>query len=106
HAVLTRDIAAVTMDLHGVEQIAIRALGSADSIGVGDLRGTDVDLVRVDLAAADGSDGLAADTVTVALTAGNDALVFAVPTGGVAAVDGLGTQVVVEHQGVGDRFVV
>src|SRR6185295_10982255 len=62
HAVLTRDIAAVTMDLHGVEQIAIRALGSADSIGVGDLRGTDVDLVRVDLAAADGSDDLAADT--------------------------------------------
>ena len=42
---------AITMDLHGMENVNIRALGSADNIAVGDLRGTDVNQVHVDLSA-------------------------------------------------------
>ena len=106
HAILTRNIANITTDLHGMEAIAIRALGSADSILVGDLRGTDVDQVRVDLAGFDGNDDQAADTVTVALSADNDALTFTAPTSGTAVVNGLGAQVLVEHQGVGDHVVI
>jgi Ca2+-binding RTX toxin-like protein len=103
HAVLTRDVAAITMDLHGMENVNIRALGGTDNITVGDLRGTDVNQVHVDLAASDGSDDTLADTVTVALTAGNDAVAF---NAGATVINGLGAQVFVENQGVGDRFVI
>jgi Ca2+-binding RTX toxin-like protein len=106
HAILTRDIATITMDLHGMENMSIRTLGGADTITIGDLRGTDVNQVRINLAAFDGTDDNAADTVRVALTAGNDALAFAVPASGPAVVNALGAQVIVENQGVGDRFVI
>ena len=46
----TRDIAAITMDLNGVEKIDFNALGGADTITVNDLSGTDVTQVDVDLA--------------------------------------------------------
>ena len=56
HALLTRNVAAITMDLHGMENVNIRALGGTDNITVGDLRGTDVNQVHVDLAAVGGGD--------------------------------------------------
>jgi Ca2+-binding RTX toxin-like protein len=70
----TRDVANVTMDLNGIERIQFNALGGADKIVVGDLSGTDVKQVAVDLSAQPGSgvgDG-AADTVTVNATPGDD----------------------------------
>src|SRR4029077_2157565 len=71
---LSRDIANITMDLDGVEHIQVNALGSADTITVNDLTGTDAKQVAIDLSSPAGSgqgDG-AADTVTVNGTAGND----------------------------------
>jgi Ca2+-binding RTX toxin-like protein len=103
HAVLTRNVATITMDLHGMENVNIRALGSIDNITIGDLRGTDVDHVRVDLSDALGGDDGAVDTVTVALTADNDALAFTV---GTSTLNGLGAQVSVDNLGIGDRFMV
>ena len=44
-----RDVANVTMDLNDVERIDFRALGGADNIVVGDLSGTDVTQVDIDL---------------------------------------------------------
>ena len=44
-----RDVANVTMDLDDVEQIDFRALGGADNIVVGDLSGTDVTKIGLDL---------------------------------------------------------
>ena len=38
----TRDVASITMDLNGVENIQFNALGGADTITVNDLTGTDV----------------------------------------------------------------
>jgi Ca2+-binding RTX toxin-like protein len=67
-----RDVAAVTMDLNDVERITFNALGGADNVVVGDLSGTDVTEVDVDL----GSDG-AADQVTSNGTNGNDQVVAA-----------------------------
>ena len=57
----------ITMDLNGIEHIAITALGGADTITVNDLSKTDVTQVAIDLAGTPGSgtgDG-AADTVIV-----------------------------------------
>ena len=47
----SRDVANVTMDLDDVEQIDFRALGGADNIVVGDLSGTDVTQIDLDLRA-------------------------------------------------------
>ncbi|MDW6022481.1 calcium-binding protein [Mesorhizobium sp. BAC0120] len=66
-AFLTRDVANVTMDLNGVERIDFGALGGADNVVVGDMTGTGVMQVNINLASTIG--GLAgdgeADRVTV-----------------------------------------
>ena len=62
---LTRDVAAITMDLNSVEHIAVNALAGSDKIIIGDLSGTGVTLVSIDAGIdndiVDGS-RLAADT--------------------------------------------
>ncbi len=76
---LSRDVGAVTMDVNGVEQVNVAALGGADTLTVNDLTGTGVTGVNLDLAATLGSgigDGQA-DTVIVNGTAGNDSIVVA-----------------------------
>jgi Ca2+-binding RTX toxin-like protein len=70
----TRDIGNIVMDTNDVERVALNALGGADSTTVGDLRGTDVQTVDVDLGAqlnASGGDS-AVDAVTVTGTPGKD----------------------------------
>src|SRR5262249_12613693 len=60
---LTRDIASIVMDFDGIEDVAIRTLGSADTVTVEDLTGTAVAGVDVDLNGFGGSDDGAADAV-------------------------------------------
>src|SRR5690242_2708873 len=72
HARLHRDIAAITMDLDGIESANVRALGSADTITVGDLTGTDLATTNVDLNGFDGNADGAADSVVAQGTAGAD----------------------------------
>jgi Ca2+-binding RTX toxin-like protein len=87
-----RDVANVTMDLNGLEQIEFRALGGADNIVVGDLSGTDAARIDLDLRGpAGGGDG-AADTITVNGTQGDDVFGAAGDAGGVS-VSGLHTKV-------------
>ena len=82
-ALFLRNVANVTMDLNDVETIDFRALGGADNIVVGDLTGTDVSRIALDLRGPNsGGDG-AADTVTVNGTQGNDVFVAAGDAGGV-----------------------
>jgi Ca2+-binding RTX toxin-like protein len=93
---LSRDIANITMDLNGVERIQVNALGSADTITVNDLTGTDAKQVAIDLSAPAGSgqgDG-AADTVTVNGTAGNDHIGIA-SSGSSVVVNGLAARVTI-----------
>ena len=73
---LTRDVGNITMDVNGVEQVNVDALGGADTITVNDLSGTDVTGVNLDLAGTPGSgtgDGQA-DTVIVNGTNGADTI--------------------------------
>ena len=62
---LTRDVGNVTMDVNGVELVNIAGLGGGDTITIGDLSGTDVTRVNVDLAGTSDSqsDNGVVDTV-------------------------------------------
>jgi len=78
-----RNVASVTMDLDDVEDIDFRALGGADNIVVGDLSGTDVTPIGLDLRGPNGGGDGAADTVTVNGTQGDDVFGAAGDAGGV-----------------------
>ncbi len=52
----TRNVANIVMDLDGVEQVRCNALGGADAVTVGDLTGTAVEIVTLDLAALPGGE--------------------------------------------------
>jgi Ca2+-binding RTX toxin-like protein len=82
-AVFFRDVASVTMDLDDVETIDYRALGGADNIVIGDLTGTDVTSVQLDLRGPGGNGDGAADTVTVNATQGDDVFGVVGDAGGV-----------------------
>src|SRR5262249_5508972 len=102
-----RDIGTVTMDLDGVEIVHVNALGAADKINVGDLSGTDVTQVQIDLAGAIGgtTGDNAVDTVTVNGTNAGDA-VDVLGSAGSVAVFGLPAQVSISHAETTDQLVI
>lgn len=71
HAVLLRNLGAIRMDLAGVENVDVNALGGEDSITVNDLTGTDVRHAAIDLA-TNGAKDTVADKVIVNGTDGAD----------------------------------
>ncbi|HEY6565628.1 MAG TPA: calcium-binding protein, partial [Pirellulaceae bacterium] len=81
---LFRNVANVTMDMNDVEQIEFRALGGADNIVIGDLIGTDLTRIALDLRGANGGGDGEADTVTVNATQGDDTIGVAGDAGGVS----------------------
>ncbi len=94
----TRNIANVVMDLDDVENIHFNALGGADNIVVGELSGTDLQQVNLDLASTlGGTAGDAqADIVTINGTGGDDVIQLSLVNGALV-VNGLGAQVVIDH---------
>jgi Ca2+-binding RTX toxin-like protein len=94
---LFRDVANITMDLNGIENLNVAALGSADTITVGDLTGTGVKHTNIDLSGTPGTgtgDG-AADSVIVDGTDGPDKVNVSNDAAGNVLVTGLATQVAV-----------
>jgi Ca2+-binding RTX toxin-like protein len=86
---LFRDVANISMDLNSVEQIKIATFGGADNVTVGDLTGTGVSAVFVQLAAsANGPADGQSDNVTVNGTNGDDAI-RVVTSGAAVVVTGL-----------------
>jgi Ca2+-binding RTX toxin-like protein len=95
-AVMSRDVANITMHLTSIEHIELHTLGDADNITVNDLTGTGVKQVDVDLSASSGGgDGLA-DTVTDNGTSGNDHITVA-SSGTSVVVNGLAAQLTVDN---------
>jgi Ca2+-binding RTX toxin-like protein len=92
-----RNVATVTMDLDDVENVDFRALGGTDNVVVGDLSGTDLVNVGLDLRGPDGGGDGAADSITVNGTNGADVFGAAGDTGGIN-VFGLHTMVNIFHQ--------
>jgi Ca2+-binding RTX toxin-like protein len=107
-ALLTRDIATVTMDLNDVERIQFSALGGADNIVVHELSGTDVNVVDIDLAGTLGGtagDG-AVDSVTASGTSDDDVAIVVGDASGVS-VQGLSARINITHaEGALDRLLI
>ena len=104
-ALLFRDVGNVTIDLNDVEAIDFLARGGSDTVVVGDLSGTDVTEVRLDLAAAAGGGDGRSDTVTIDGTPVAD-LVGVVGEDGEIHVDGLQATVRLSEPEPGDRLVI
>jgi len=85
---MTRDVASITMDLHGVERIEFNAKGGADTITVNDLTGTGVKQVAIDLSSGFGTGDGAADQV-ILNTGTGDHHIHVSDAGGVVTVTGL-----------------
>jgi Ca2+-binding RTX toxin-like protein len=103
---LFRDVGSVTMDTNDVETVTINALGGADTIRVGDLSGTDVTAVNLNLAAAGGAGDGQADTVIVTGTGGSDAVTVAGDASG-TSISGLPARVTVTGaEAAADRLMV
>jgi len=98
---LTRDVAAIAMDLNGIEALNLRTLGSADTVNVRNLSGTDLTTANVDLSAFDGTGDGSADNVNVIGTDGPDSATVG-GTGGAIKVTGLGETVNVSGGETGD----
>ncbi len=88
-----RDVANITMDLGGIENVNLSTLGSADNTTVNDLTGTDLKHVNVNLAATGGGGDGAADSVIVNGTSAADAVHVSSDAAGDAVVSGLAAQV-------------
>ena len=98
---LTRDVANITMDVDGVENIQFNALGGADNITVSDLTGTNVSQVNLDLGGNDGQ----ADTVIINGTNAND-VIHVTESNGVVTVSGLSSTVTISNFDANDRIVI
>jgi len=90
----TRDVAAIVMDIDGLEQIDHNALGGADNVSVGDLSGTALSKINTNLAAQLNSSAgdVQPDKVSVLGTNGDDVATVG-GSSGAAAVNGLHTVV-------------
>lgn len=79
-----RNVANITMDCDGVEQVIFRALGGADQVTVNDLTGTQVTNVVVDLFGTAGTGDGQRDSVLVNGTETNDIISVTGSTNGVS----------------------
>jgi Ca2+-binding RTX toxin-like protein len=94
------------MDLNGVERIELDAAGGADAIVVGDLTGTDMKQVAVDLAASGTASGDGQpDRASVEGTAGADRITVAC-SGRLVTVKRLAAQTAIAHAEGADTVVI
>jgi len=106
HVTLTRDIGGVSMDLVNMENVQIAAGGGTDNITVGDLTGTAVKQVGIDLGGlGTGAPDQQVDHVTVDATAHADQITVAATATGVA-VSGLPAQVNIDHPDATDTLAI
>jgi Ca2+-binding RTX toxin-like protein len=106
-ALLSRDVAGITMDLNGIEQIDLNVLGGADTITVNDMTGTNVNQVNIGLSGVLGDhiDDTLVDTIIVNGTLGADSVAV---TGGNTAVEvtGLAAAVNIINPETNDQLIV
>jgi Ca2+-binding RTX toxin-like protein len=95
-----RNVGNITMDLNGVEKLALDARGGADTFVVNDLTGTDLTDITSDLAGIPGTgvDDGSADNVIVNATNGDDVVVLA-GQGSDLQVAGLATNLTISGAG-------
>jgi Ca2+-binding RTX toxin-like protein len=96
-----RNLGGINMDLAGVEQLTLNALGGADTVNVNDVSGSDLRVLNVNL----GADG-AVDVVNVNGTANADAITVTSPAAGSVDVVGLKLAVHVLQADATDQLAV
>ncbi|CAN7260130.1 hypothetical protein [Rhizobium sp. LjRoot254] len=101
--IISGSIDATVLDIDDVESLSLRAGAGIDNLSIGDLTGTDVESVDVDLVEKRGAGS--ADTVTVAGTAAADVVVLSVANG-VISVGGLPATTAIRNADARDRLVV
>ncbi len=89
---LFRDVANITQDMDGIENLALNTLGGADNVTVGDLTGTDLKHANVDLSATGGSGDGQPDTVIADGTDDPDTVHVGSDPAGDVVVSGLATE--------------
>jgi Ca2+-binding RTX toxin-like protein len=104
---MTRDVANIVMDLNDVEQIRLNTLGGSDTITIGDMSGTDLDVVAIDLGGVPGSSSgdNQPDTIVINGTNGDDVITIT-QNNGVVTISGLGTEVTISDFDADDRIVI
>jgi Ca2+-binding RTX toxin-like protein len=104
---LTDNVDTVTLDINGVERLGIHTLGGADNVFIGDLTGTGLGAVTVDLAHELGRTNAdaATDTVIVTGTSVADAVKIA-SSGSDVVVTGLSAEVTVSHASTNDLLTI
>jgi Ca2+-binding RTX toxin-like protein len=104
---LTRDVGSVTMDLNGVEETDLNALGGADTITVNDLTATDLFQLNLNLNNSAGAGDGQADAVVVNGTNADDVVQIAAAGNPTAiGVDGLLPKVSITGAEANDRLTV
>jgi Ca2+-binding RTX toxin-like protein len=105
-ALFFRSVGNVTIDLNDVEAIDFLARGASDTVVVGDLSGTEVTEVRLDLAASAGGGGDGrSDTVTIEGTGVADVVGVVAENGGIR-VEGLQATVSISDPEPGDQLII
>lgn len=89
HALLTRDLGDIRMDLTRIEAVTIRAFGGSDAVSVGDLTGTAIDSVEVALSLPGRAGDDAADSITLEGGTRGEEIDVASGGGSLVTVDGL-----------------
>jgi len=102
---LTRDIAGITMALDNVETVNVAALGGTDTVAVGDMTGTDVKNVNIDLGDVNGAGDGAVDTVVIDGTNAADTITIT-NDNGVITVSGLAETVTIKNFEATDKLVI
>ncbi len=97
---LTRDVGGVTMDIADIEQVDLNMFAGADAVTVNDLSATSVQLVNIDLGAADG----AVDSVTLSGSSLADTIAVAL-NGSSVDVSGLSAFVRINNSGVANDLL-
>jgi Ca2+-binding RTX toxin-like protein len=102
----TRNVGNITMDLNDLEHIEFRALGGADNIVIGDLSGTDVTRIDLDLRGPDGGGDGASDSITVNGTQTDDVINVGGDAGGVSVTGLQATVNIFFQEQANDRLTV
>ncbi|MDQ7249856.1 beta strand repeat-containing protein [Dongia sedimenti] len=106
HATFTRNVAAITMDLESIERIEFKALGGADAITIGDLTGTGIKQVALDLGGSTGGGDGAVDTVSVDFSNAKDVIKITQGADGVVTVASAAETVTIANAEAGDGLIV
>jgi Ca2+-binding RTX toxin-like protein len=105
-AFFLRDVAAVSMDTDTVETINYNASGGSDNVTIGDMTGTDVTRIAINLAASGGGSDGQPDTITVNAGVLDDNIQIVTTAPGMVTVTGLASVIEIQNFDGTDQLII